>query len=500
MITPIISFIKRVFLPHSLRRQLLTRTLFILSLILLSIGLLQYWVMKDFLYNNEAETLRAKMMSLPPEIDLLPFDSQNKVENHPEPNRPKFLFSQDISLAVIGKNGSYEDLARSTGMSSPKLPNEDYAKILEQFSNHKQIKYRVVRNKEGTEQLIVFRPIRGTPADPDGNSNKVPYSILQIGTDTGPLHDVLFQQLLTFIVLSGLALIAGLVLYLPVLKKTLVPLSNIVNAVKNTNAGNLAERLPTHQGQEEIDRLSETYNGMLERLEASFEYERETKEQMRRFIADASHELRTPLTSIHGFLEVLLRGAADRPEQLYNALNSMHGESKRIIKLVEDLLFLAKMDREPGLHLSETNITKLIRQMEPQLSVLGGNRKIAYDLTEGIKGDYDTDKIKQVILNLFHNAVQHTDPVRGKITISLMAENNQVEFSVQDNGSGIETENLPYVFNRFYRIDSSRARQYGGAGLGLSITQTIVHAHGGMVSVKSKVGEGTTFFVYLPLT
>ncbi|MBO1582135.1 cell wall metabolism sensor histidine kinase WalK [Bacillus sp. XF8] len=500
MIRRITSFIKKVLLPRSLRRQLLTRTLFILSLILLSIGLLQYWVMKDFLYNNEAETLRAKMMSLPPEIDLLPFDSQNKVENHPEPNRPKFLFSQDISLAVIGKDGRYEDLAESTGMSSPKLSNKDYTKILEQFSSHKKIEYRVVRNKEGIEQLIVFRPIRGIPDGSDGNLDQAPNYILQIGTDTAPLRDVLFQQLLTFIVLSGLALIAGLALYLPVLKKTLVPLSNIVNAVKNTNAGNLAERLPTHQGQEEIDRLSETYNGMLERLEASFEYERETKEQMRRFIADASHELRTPLTSIHGFLEVLLRGAADRPEQLYNALNSMHGESKRIIKLVEDLLFLAKMDREPGLHLSETNITKLIRQMEPQLSVLGGNRQISYDLTEGIKGNYDADKIKQVILNLFHNAVQYTDPVRGKITISLMVLYNQVEISVQDNGSGIESENLPYVFDRFYRIHSSRTRQHGGAGLGLSITQAIAHAHGGTVSVKSKVGEGTTFFVYLPLT
>ncbi|MFD0767799.1 sensor histidine kinase [Bacillus sp. CGMCC 1.60114] len=500
MIRRITSFIKKVLLPRSLRLQLLTRTLFILSLILLSIGLLQYWVMKNFLYNNEAETLKAKLMSLPPEIDLLPFDSQNKVENHPEPNKPKFLFSQDISLAAIRKDGSYKDLARNTGMSSPKLSNEDYTKIFEQFSNHKRIDYRVVHNKEGTEQLVVFRPIGGTPAGPDHNLNQAPDYMIQIGTDTGPLRAVLFQQLLTFIVLSGLALIAGLALYLPVLKKTLVPLSNIVNAVKNTNAGNLAERLPTHQGQEEIDRLSETYNGMLERLEASFEHERETKEQMRRFIADASHELRTPLTSIHGFLEVLLRGAADRPEQLYNALNSMHGESKRIIKLVEDLLFLAKMDREPGLHVSETNLTKLIQQMEPQLSVLGGDRKITYDLTEGIKGDYDTDKIKQVILNLFHNAVQHTDPITGKITISLMVLDNQAELSVQDNGSGIKAENLSYIFDRFYRIDSSRTRQYGGAGLGLAITQTIVHAHGGTVVVKSKVGEGTTFFVYLPLT
>ncbi|MED3540735.1 HAMP domain-containing sensor histidine kinase [Bacillus toyonensis] len=495
-----IQFLKnKKLMSRSLRKQLLTRTLFILSLILLSIGLLQFWVMKDFLYKNEAETLRAKMMSLPPELDLLPFNLENNEKKHPDPNRPRFLFSKDISLAIIGQAGSYKDFAESTGMSSPKLSSKEYEKILEQFSNRKQVTYKVVSNKEGIEQLIVFKPIRGTPNSSDGYFNQVPEQILQIGTDIAPLRDVLFQQLLTFIVLSVLALLIGLALYLPVLKNTLIPLSNIVNAVKNTNAGNLADRLPTHQGQEEVDQLALAYNDMLKRLEASFQYERETKEKMKRFIADASHELRTPLTSIHGFLEVLLRGAANRPEQLYNALNSMHGESKRIIKLVEDLLFLAKMDREPGLHLSETNLTKLIRQMKPQLSVLGGHRQISYDLTEGVKGTYDADKIKQIILNLFHNAVQHTDSTTGKITVSLMVLENQVEISLKDNGSGIKLENLPYVFDRFYRIDDSRTRQHGGSGLGLAITQTITQAHGGTVSVKSKFGEGTTFYVYLPI-
>ena len=496
----IIQFLKnKKLMSRSLRKQLLTRTLFILSLILLSIGLLQFWVMKDFLYKNEAETLRAKMMSLPPELDLLPFNSENNEKKHPDPNRPRFLFSQDISLATIGQAGAYKDFAESTGMSSPKLSSKEYEKILEQFSNRKQVTYKVVRNKEGIEQLIVFKPIRSLPNGSDGDFNQVPDQILQIGTVIAPLRDVLFQQLLTFIVLSVLALLIGLALYLPVLKNTLIPLSNIVNAVKNTNAGNLAERLPTHQGQEEVDQLALAYNDMLKRLEASFQYERETKEKMKRFIADASHELRTPLTSIHGFLEVLLRGAANRPEQLYNALNSMHGESKRIIKLVEDLLFLAKMDREPGLHLSEANLTKLIWQMKPQLSVLGGNRQISYDLTEGVKGTYDANKIKQIILNLFNNAVQHTDSTTGKITISLMVLENQVEISLKDNGSGIKLKNLPYVFDRFYRIDNSRTRQHGGSGLGLAITQTITQAHGGTVSVKSKFGEGTTFYVYLPI-
>jgi two-component system OmpR family sensor kinase len=238
---------------------------------------------------------------------------------------------------------------------------------------------------------------------------------------------------------------------------------------------------------------------MLERLEVSFEYERETKEQMRRFIADASHELRTPLTSIHGFVEVLLRGAANRPEQLYKALNSMQGESKRIIKLVEDLLFLTKMDQTPKLQVSRVNLSELVREMEPQLHVIAGNRIVDFDLTEGIIGDYEADKIKQVILNLFNNAVQHTDPESGRIHLNLIVSNQNAVLSIQDNGPGIKSDHLPHIFDRFYRADPSRTRQHGGAGLGLAISKSIVDAHGGNIDVESQVGKGSVFRVSLPL-
>ncbi len=274
----------------------------------------------------------------------------------------------------------------------------------------------------------------------------------------------------------------------------------MVNAVKNINAANLAVKIPNHQGQEEIDRLADSFNEMLTRLDISFEHEKEAKEQMRRFIADASHELRTPLTSIHGYLEVLLRGAAERPDQLYPALRSMHGESKRIIKLVEELLLLAKLDRAPELNLTETNLTLLIREMEPQLYFLAGNRTVELQLEENLTGSVDEDKIKQVILNLFHNAVQHTDAESGQVHLSLHEDHNsQIVISIADNGPGISKENLSHIFDRFYRVDHSRTRQNGGAGLGLSITKSIVEAHGGQVDVESQVDEGSVFTASIPL-
>ena len=308
----------------------------------------------------------------------------------------------------------------------------------------------------------------------------------------------MIRQMLTFFVLALIAMLVGLFCFLPTLKKTLVPLFNMVDTAEQIDAGNLARRFPTQQGQTEIDRLAESFNGMLERLEASFKAERETKEQMRRFIADASHELRTPLTSIHGFLEVLLRGAVNQPDQLNKALKSMHSESERLNKLVRDLLFQAKLDRTPYIHLIEGLLDTVIREMEPQLRILAGNRKLDLQIEPNMKCKYDTDKMKQVILNLFHNAVQYTDPETGCIVISLLPKNNGVQLSIQDNGPGISKNHLSRIFDRFYRIDSSRARKYGGAGLGLSITKSIVDAHGGTIGVESREGEGSSFHIWLP--
>lgn len=481
--------IKNLFFPRSLRYQLLARTLVILAFILLTIGLTQYFVMKDFLYQNEAETLNARLMSLPKDIGMGDSPIANK-SNAPSQPKNRFFFLQDMSLALIDQNWNYQDLLENSSIQAPKLSTKEYKTLMQNFMDPKDIQYRIESNSKGIEQLIVFKPVGDFPGQVSG--------ILQLGTNTAPLKHILLQQLLIFSILSTLALAGGLGIYLRVLKQTLVPLSKMVRAVKKTNAGNLEERLPVDQGQEEIDHLAVSFNDMLGRLEISFEHERETKEQMRRFIADASHELRTPLTSINGFLEVLLRGAARSPEQLYKALNSMQGESKRIIKLVEDLLMLTKLDRAPELQTSETNFSKLIVEMEPQLKVLAGNRAIHFELAEDVFGLYEPDKLKQVILNLFNNAVQHTDPLSGNIKLSLLASNGLAEFSVQDNGTGISEESLPLIFDRFYRADVSRARRTGGAGLGLSITQSIVEAHGGRIEVESQLGSGTVFRVYLP--
>ncbi|MFB9327344.1 ATP-binding protein [Paenibacillus aurantiacus] len=512
--------------PRSLRYQLLLRSILLIAVILIVIGVMQYVLMKGFLYRNKAESLEAQLVTAPigsmlgetaegqrrgaatragkTQNTTSQASQANKKDAgisganfagyagaHPE--RPRF-FLTDASLAFVNKEGVFSDLSAEDGLSSPQLTAEQYDTIRAELEGTRsKVDYRLAVDAEGEEQLVVFR-LDGPPGRGHGG-------IVQMGVRTAPLSDVIVQQLVVFASLSTLALAVGAALFLPLLRRTLVPLSTIVAAVEKTDAGNLTERLPDHQGQEEIDRLSVSFNGMLSRLDNAFEAERTAKERMRQFIADASHELRTPLTSIHGFLEVLLRGTVTRPEQLRSALGSMHTESKRINKLVEDLLLLAKLDQEPQLTRTRCSLAGLIREMEPQLRLLAGERDVRLALNEPADIMADADKIKQVALNLFHNAVQHTDAASGAIRITVQADvdGKTSELAIADNGPGIPPAHQARLFERFYRSDSSRTRKYGGAGLGLAISLSIAEAHGGTIEIESEPGAGSTFTVKLPV-
>ena len=471
--------------PRSLRKQLLAASLLILSGLLILIGTLQYVLMRDFIYTNRAEAMETQIRSVP-------FEIFNNADNRrPGGDRRPLLLDAHTTLAIYNQDGGFMDLKEETLSASPapRMSNEAYDQMLKLPPDKRGGNYQLLTAGDGSEHLAVFMNL-GRPG--------AARMLLQMTVETGPLRDVILQQLLIFGALSVAALLAGLLLYLPALRKTLVPLSNMGDTAQIIDAGNLNVRFPEQQGQLEIDQLAQSFNGMLERLEISFKNEREAKEQMRRFAADASHELRTPLTSIYGFLEVLLRGAADNREQLYSALNSMHGEAKRINKLVEDLLLLARMDGAPRLRVKEVLLGELIDDMKAQLRVLAGERQVDFDLAYGIRCLVDPDQIRQVLLNLFHNAVQHTDALNGIIHISLHAGGELAELTVKDNGSGISAEHLPHVFDRFYRSDSSRTRKYGGSGLGLSITRSIAEAHQGDVTVSSTPGGGAAFKVSLP--
>ncbi len=281
------------------------------------------------------------------------------------------------------------------------------------------------------------------------------------------------------------------------IRLTLKPMSRIVHMMGDIHAGSLDKRLPIDMKQAEIESLGISINQMLERIETAFQAEKEAKERIRQFVSDASHELRTPLTSIHGFIEILMRGAAEKPEQKEKALQSMYAESVRANKLIEDLLFLAKIDREPSFEMKKGALGDVILEMEAELKLLARNRKLEFFVDQKIEAVFDKDKMKQAILNLFYNAVQHTDEDTGVITVSLQ-EDGGIMLMIADNGTGIAPEHVPHVFDRFYRTETSRSRQSGGAGLGLAITKTIIDSHNGTIEVKSEQGKGSVFIIRLP--
>lgn len=474
--------LKRFFMFKSLRLQLLSRSLFILAAILLLIGVLQYAFMQQFMFQNKAVSLQSQIFSIPNEVlDHSIADAKTGSTGNAR------IFLPGVSLAFTNTDGGFLTLTEDPHIGpAVRLTKQEYVDALEQ--NFK-LNYKITKDDYGHEQLIVLQPIQIRP----GLSG-----VIQMSTDTKPLKDILTSQMVIYFFLSLTALVLGMLTFLPVLRRTLIPLSTMVDKVEQINAGNLDDRLPPHQGQLEIDRLSVSFNDMLGRLESSFEAEKEAREQMRRFIADASHELRTPLTSIHGFLEVLLRGAATRPDQLQKALESMYGESERLNKLVQDLLLLAKLDRMPSFQMEEGFLDLVVNEMESQLRLLAEERKVIFSITPNVKATFNQDKIKQVILNLFQNAVQHTDSKTGMIQISLSRKSQGILLTVEDNGLGISEENLSHLFDRFYRIESSRSRKYGGAGLGLSITKSLIEIHGGTIQVKSQKGKGSVFEVWLP--
>nr|WP_305120927.1 HAMP domain-containing sensor histidine kinase [Saccharibacillus sp. JS10] len=502
---------------------MLARSLIVLAALLILIGSLQYFLMRGFLYQNQAETLEAQFRSVPPLlIEEWRADTQKRAaisyeaiqktgarqqantvssdantdelgssEMEPPlpPGQREFLLS-GLSLAAIHPNGEVDDLNAQYGVPAPILSTSQQRSLAESMTRpSRNLSYVLANDANGNEQLVVLRA-----ADA-----RMP--ILQIGIPTEPIKAILWRQLGIFAALSVAALAGGVALYRPVLRKSLVPLSRMVNTVKDIDAGRLNERLPDQQGQAEIDRLSLSFNGMLERLEHAFAAEKESQERMRQFIADASHELRTPLTSIRGFLEVLLRGNVISEQQLHSALRSMHSESERMTKLVEDLLALVKLERNPEKQFTAIRPAPLVEELESHLQILAGDRIVQINTAGGktIQVQGDADQIKQIVLNLFNNAVQHTHPLEGKIQIDLSVHGDQLWLKVQDNGSGIPPELQSKIFERFYRSDQSRSRRSGGAGLGLSISLALAQAHGGSLELASMPGEGSTFTLVLPI-
>jgi len=253
----------------------------------------------------------------------------------------------------------------------------------------------------------------------------------------------------------------------------------------------LSRRIESPPRLDELGRLARTFNEMLESIETAYHAQQ-------RFVSDASHELRAPLTAIQANLELLHRQSTMSEAEREEALTEVERESARLARLVADLLVLARADAGTSLHHRPVDLDAIVLEAFRGARHLSQGQQLVLDSLEPARVEGDEDRLKQLVLILLDNAIKYTLG-DGQITLGLRCQNPSVEILVRDTGIGIAPEDLPLVFERFYRTDPARNHDLGGTGLGLPIARWIVKQHGGEIMLKSQPGQGTTAIVRLPL-
>ncbi len=324
---------------------------------------------------------------------------------------------------------------------------------------------------------------------------------------TGLPENIVLQLISSMVIAVTLATLAGGYLA----RQIADPLEGLALASEAIAGGNLKVTAPTNSKIKEFKRLGHTFNKMTENL-------RKSDEAKKAFIADVTHELRTPLTVIKGTIETLEDGAIDDMQGRSALLNSMGRETDRVIRLVNELLMLTRADAGSlPLEIRSFDFLEVVKQRCANLSNLAARKDVkivSFGETRSdpvIETDYagitpimalaDPNRISQVLDNLLDNAIRHSPP-NSTITVRVIESRDGVECSVIDQGAGIPSEHLPFIFERFYRVDKSRNRKDGGAGLGLAIARALIQAQGGFIYTQSKaeIGTAITFWIRTPIT
>ena len=304
------------------------------------------------------------------------------------------------------------------------------------------------------------------------------------------------QIAVVFLIIGGIALLFIAFASRQVIKLGMKPLEKIQVTAGQIAAGDLSVRLENFEPDTEVGRLSTSLNQMLSRIEESFAARAESENKLRRFVADASHELRTPLTSIRGFAELHRQGAVPEGEKTRELISRIEKESMRMGSLVEDLLMLARMDQSRDLVMTDVELSNLVQEAVSSAQAAGPEHPITSDIAHDVHTQGDADKIYQVVTNLLANARAHT-PTGTQIHVATYSTEDGSYVTVADQGPGLSPEDQTHIFERFYRVDTSRQRSSGdGSGLGLSIVDEVMKVHGGSVSVASEPGNGATFTLH----
>jgi signal transduction histidine kinase len=401
----------------------------------------------------------------------------------------------DGGAVVVGLPLADADVQMPLAEQNATIPTSELIQRPEIDSALKGIPATALRKVLGSQRVLyAAAPIY---AD-DGQIASIVYIATPLPA-TGLPANIILQLIGAICVAVILASLAGEYLARQIAR----PLEGLADAANSIAGGNLKVHAPADSGIKELRGLGQTFNAMTESL-------RQSDEAKKAFIADVTHELRTPLTVIKGTIETLEDGALDDMDGRGALLSSMQRETERLIRLVNELLVLTRADAGSlRLEIRPLDLVELANQRCEYLSNLAtrhgvkvASRSDDFSRPKATKVATtqilaDPDRLSQVLDNLLDNAIRHS-PAGSTITVSITESTNGVECSVSDQGAGIPAEHLPYIFERFYRVDKSRNRKDGGTGLGLAIARALIHTQGGHISAQSVEGKGTTITFWLP--
>ncbi|RMG54563.1 MAG: HAMP domain-containing protein [Acidobacteria bacterium] len=292
--------------------------------------------------------------------------------------------------------------------------------------------------------------------------------LIEVGAPSHEIERTLHGLAFTFVVILPLAMILAIGSGYLLMKRALRPIDDITSAAESITSRNLSERLPVPGTGDEVERLSQTLNRMIERLEKSFR-------QVTQFTADASHELRTPLTILRGELEVTLRQNELTPATR-EILESMLEETDRLSETVEKLMMLSRLDSgQLKLERQWFDLTELCQDTVEQMRLLAEDKELRLDFSAPARLEVKADplRLRQILINLIDNAIKYT-PAGGSVNVTLAQRADRALIEVADTGQGIPADAIPHIFDRFYRVDEARSRELGGEWLGIGHHQDVV--------------------------
>jgi heavy metal sensor kinase len=457
---------------HSIKFQFTVWYLLVLAVLLIALSTGVFFYLSRSLYRNIDNSLELRSTQLRSIQDILESIRQGE-------------FQEQLGEIVILYFHSGDQLVEVSprGISIP-VDDETVSQAIDGTSS-----FTTIQTTEGERLRLFAVPININILGPPPG---IQPAALVIARSTRQIDNAIARLVRTFIVAVPLALALAAAGGIFLARRALKPVDNITQTAQEIEGSDLSRRINVNT-KDELGRLAATLNAMIGRLEKAFQ-------RQKQFTSDASHELRAPLAVIEAESSLTLQ--KERPPGDYRqSLETISQEAKQMSSTIDQLLTLARADAgKEQWNFGQVDLAKLISKLSTDIEVLCQDKGLGFQLghTEALVVQGDEARLRGLFMNLLDNAIRYT-PSPGTVSVSLRREGKMAVVAITDSGVGIPAEDIPLIFERFYRVDKSRSRVEGGSGLGLAICRYIVEAHRGKIEVESTVGVGSTFSVWIPI-